>query len=91
MDSEDEYDLDPDEMASRKPAITVRTFCGTSGEDIEEWLSRRRRTVVANRWNDKEELQMLSAFLDGAVEEKLNQGGNSVTLNGKRARCPLKC
>ena len=25
------------------------------------------------------------------VEGKLNQGGNSVTLDGKRARGPLKC
>ena len=67
LDSEDEYDLDPDEMAARKPAVTVRTFCETSGEDIDEWLSRWRRTVVANRWNDEQELQMLPAFLDGAA------------------------
>ena len=62
-----EYDLDPDKVAARKPAVTVRTFCGTSGKDIAEWLSRWRRTVVVNRWNDEQELQMLSAFLDGAA------------------------
>ena len=67
LDSKDEYDLDPDEMAARKPAITVRTFCGTSGEDIDEWLSHWRCTVVANDWNDEQELQMLPAFLDGAA------------------------
>ena len=44
LDLEDEYDLDPDEMAARKPAVTVHTFCGTSGEDIDKWLSHWRRT-----------------------------------------------
>ena len=54
-------------MTSRKSAVMVSTFCGTSGEDIDEWLSRWRRTVVANRWNDEQELQMLPAFLDLAA------------------------
>ena len=49
LDSEDEYDLDPDEMAARKSAVTVHAFCGTSGEDTDEWLSHWRRTVVTNR------------------------------------------
>ena len=58
LDLEDECDLDPDKMAA---------FCGTSREDIHEWLSHWRCTVVANRWNDEQELQMLPAFLNGAA------------------------